>query len=79
MHLPVSAQMQQQPAQGARRDDVESIGRLVENQMMRVMDQRSRECHLQPLAGREAFDATFQQRAHVEQLGHFRKAFAAEP
>ncbi len=79
MHLPCIAQMQQQPAQRARRDNVESVGRLVENQVMRVMDQRACERDLQSLAGREAFDATFQQRAHVEQLGHFRKPLAAEP
>src|SRR6185437_14746334 len=53
-------------AQGPRRDDVEAVRRLVENDVRRVVDQRPHERRLHPLSLAESVGSTIEERGHRE-------------
>ena len=70
MHLPcLVAQPAQRLAQRTRGQHVEAIGRLVEDQVRRVVNDRARQRRLHALALREAFGAAVEQRLHLEHVG----------
>lgn len=48
------AHIPQPAAQGAHRWDVETVGRFIEQNIPRSMDDRAAECHFHPLALRES-------------------------
>ena len=55
--MPLRAQVAQQVAQRANAHDVETVGGLVEQDRLRVMDERARDRDLHPLALRKALRA----------------------
>ena len=63
------AQPPQRLAQRARGQHVEAIGRLVEHEVRRVVNDRARQRRLHALALREAFGAAVEQRLHLQHLG----------
>jgi hypothetical protein len=73
-----------QPAQGvaqrARGQHVQAVGRLVEDDVGRVVHQRARQRRLHALALAEAVGAPVQQRPHVQHLGQkFRRGPRRRP
>lgn len=64
-------QPSQEIAQRADRRNVESIRRLVEQQIPRTVDQRPSEGHLHTLAHREAAHAPIRDRAQSEPVEDF--------
>jgi hypothetical protein len=77
MHLaPPSGERSQRrlSRKGARREDVEAVGRLVENDVGGVVDESAHERGLHPLALAEAGGAPVEQRRHVEHAGEVLRA-----
>ena len=65
---PCAAQLAQPVAQVPRRHHVEAVRRLVEQEMLRVVDERARERDLRALALREALRLAVRDRAELEPL-----------